>query len=232
MGTLIFATATTPLTASALLSLSPAGVAQTTKPHSPPFSTSSLGHSHAEGHTSKKSKRDNLPLAIDVVNALPTPSPTSDGGSKKAVNPSGGGRTSHPRRGAKEDFGGEGKEFLSQGLYWSAGVSSLPPSVQAKSGSSGPEDKAARQVEQLGWREAENSLILPLPLYYGEKLLEEERAFKLPFDLAPEWVDDIREVSVEVEDEGDKEAMAREKSRKPEPYGHLSRSTSSFVVVA
>ena len=230
MESLVPVDTTCQLTATALLAHSPP---QTTKDlHSPPSSTSGLdNHSLLTTHTKKKAKLANPANTIDLDTPLPIPSSTSDGGSKNAavVHPSGGGgRTSHPRRGAKDDFGGEGKEFLTQGLYWSAGMS-RPSVVVPKSGSSGREDRAARQKE-AGWKEVDNLTVLPLPLYHGETLLEEERAFKLPFDLAPEWVDDIREVSVEV-DEGEKGTMAREKSRKPEPYGHLSRSAPSHCCV-
>lgn len=141
-------------------------------------------------------------------------------------------------------LGPDGKPYLVSGLYWS---SALPPRTRDKPSSSAPTD----------WRKVTptRTTALPPPVYHGETLVDDERAFRLPFDIlrdcyfAPEAASragkgkgrkgkgkgragDEGDSATKREGKGgDKTTAAdiakRELSKKPEPYRHIGQSASS-----
>ncbi|KPV71769.1 uncharacterized protein RHOBADRAFT_56389 [Rhodotorula graminis WP1] len=142
-------------------------------------------------------------------------------------------------------LGPDGKPYLVAGLYWS---SALPPRTRdtpsSSSSSSAPTD----------WRKVTptRGTALPPPVYHGETLVDDERAFRLPFDIlrdcyyAPEaasragkgkgrkgrgrgGADEADAATTKREGKGgDKTTAAdiakREMSKKPEPYRHIGKN--------
>ncbi|GAA5913841.1 hypothetical protein JCM8208_004767 [Rhodotorula glutinis] len=138
-------------------------------------------------------------------------------------------------------LGPDGKPYLVSGLYWS---SALPPRTRDKPSSSAPTD----------WRKVTptRTTALPPPVYHGETLVDDERAFRLPFDIlrdcyfAPEAASragkgkgrkgkgkgragDEGDSATKREGKGgDKTTAAdiakRELSKKPEPYRHIGQN--------
>ncbi|TNY22234.1 hypothetical protein DMC30DRAFT_161392 [Rhodotorula diobovata] len=70
-------------------------------------------------------------------------------------------------------LGPDGKSYLLSGLYWS---SALPRRVR---------DKPRSSIAPRDWREVEptRGTALPPPVHHGETLVDDERAFRLPFDI-------------------------------------------------
>ena len=145
-------------------------------------------------------------------------------------------------------LGSDGKPYLVAGLYWS---SALPPRTRDKPSSS------SSTSAPTDWRKVTptRGTALPPPVYHGETLVDDERPFRLPFDIlrdcyfAPEAAsragkgrrkgkgrasDEGAAASAQTKREGkggDKTTAAdiakREMSKKPEPYRHIGQSASS-----
>ncbi|GAA5847477.1 hypothetical protein JCM9279_000500 [Rhodotorula babjevae] len=142
-------------------------------------------------------------------------------------------------------LGPDGKPYLVAGLYWS---SALPPRTRDKPASS-------TSTAPIDWRTVTptRGTALPPPVYHGETLVDDERAFRLPFDIlrdcyfAPEAASRTgkakRKGKGRAADEGAAAAAAatkregkggdkttaadiakREMSKKPEPYRHIGQN--------
>lgn len=141
-------------------------------------------------------------------------------------------------------LGPDGKSYLLSGLYWS---SALPRRVC---------DKPRTSTAPDDWREVEptRGTALPPPVHHGETLVDDERAFRLPFDIlrdcyfAPEAAsragkgkgkgkgkgragggEDEAPSGVRREGKGGDKTTAediakREMSKKPPPYRYIGKS--------
>jgi hypothetical protein len=152
----------------------------------------------------------------NATGALPTPSPTSDG-SRGAIKPS-----RRQRASIKEKDHGDGKEYLSAGLYYSEDSTAPPPPSKAS--------KTKYKKADFDWRDIGEPKALPLPIHYGESLIEEERPFRLPFDILRDCYFDACDKGVVSSigiKRGDADTLEKmEKSRKPEPYRSIAKSES------
>ncbi|GAA5820671.1 hypothetical protein JCM3770_004960 [Rhodotorula araucariae] len=136
--------------------------------------------------------------------------------------------------------GADGKPYLVAGLYWSA---ALPPREKRSSARTGPAPADWRKVT------VSCATALPPPAHHGDTLVEDERAFRLPFDIlrdfwyAPEAAAragkgtrkgkaravDVAPRAARREGKGGDKTTAediakRENSKKPEPYRYISKN--------
>lgn len=179
---------------------------------------------------------------------LPTPSPTSATTSDEAD-------LQQQQRSARilarheyHDDEPDDKPYLTAGLYWNeaalaASSSSSSSALLAAPRPAPPPARKPRRTD-LDWRTIDDPQVLPLPIYYGDVLLEEER------DFYPSWAilqhgdkverqgkgafghEDLSEVDGDGSDaEEDDEQVQREESRKPPPYRRIPKSELPLPVL-
>ncbi|GAA5861227.1 hypothetical protein JCM1840_003122 [Sporobolomyces johnsonii] len=189
------------------------------------------------------------PSRLSRLSQLPTPSPSStsfsstklpsERASSSSVSAAQATKTRTTRagrgRGGEEDesTGADGKEYLLQGLYYSPGITPSPSALASSSSSS---SKRKSLSSPSSWRALtpSPSTALPPPIHHGLTLIEDEHPFCLPFDILRDhydggagWAGTGKGKEREGKG-GDKTTLAdiekRERSRKPEPYRHISRN--------
>ncbi|GAA5937095.1 hypothetical protein JCM1841_001881 [Sporobolomyces salmonicolor] len=187
---------------------------------------------------------------LSRLSQLPTPSPSSTSFSSaklpsdrvpsSSVSAAQATKTRTTRagrgRGGEEDDesrGADGKEYLLQGLYYSPGITPSPSALASSLASS---SKRKSLSSPSAWRALtpSSSTAFPPPIHHGLTLIEDEHPFRLSFDILRDHYDGgaLRAGTGKGKERegkgGDKTTLAdiekRERSRKPEPYRHISRN--------
>lgn len=168
--------------------------------------------------------------------ALPTPSTTSNGSQVATTAPA---MRKPARRMARAsmhrstpDPHDDGKEYLVAGMYYSEPVIASSSSTSPPSELKRPARSASMRPrkDELNWRKMQQPSSFPLPIYHGAIMLEEERDFKLSFDVLRDGQATSRDgkgVKMCRKAEAQYDAVEREKlesSQKPPPYRSIPKS--------
>ncbi|GAA6043428.1 hypothetical protein JCM8097_002851 [Rhodosporidiobolus ruineniae] len=132
-----------------------------------------------------------------------------------------------PQEEESDTLGRDGKRYMTAGVYWSTGLDAEASVRWERPPASAPTD----------WRlvEPDEGYLLAPPLWHGETLIDEERPFRLPYDILRDyWYDEGRkrvgEAQAKASREGkgkggdkttEEDIAKRENSKKPEPYKYI-----------